>query len=230
MRETIDPSGEVTTAALEESILLPQLGCPAGKIGIAVGEMLEQSNRAAIITSFDLLDLHANERVLEVGLGNGGHIAYVLDQAARLRFTGIDLSPTMIAVARCRNAAFVRDGQARLEIADVTAMSFAEASFDKAITINSTYFWPDLKAGLTEIRRVLREDGTLVIAAITPDAAIDMPFAKYGFTVHDATALEAACVAAGFDRIGITRFVEPLSDPPQAYGPREFYLLRACAV
>ncbi|WP_407668647.1 hypothetical protein [Paraburkholderia xenovorans] len=39
----------------------------------------------------------------------------MLDQAARLRFTGIDLSPTMIAAARCRNAAFVRDGQVRLE-------------------------------------------------------------------------------------------------------------------
>ncbi|MFM0417756.1 class I SAM-dependent methyltransferase [Paraburkholderia aromaticivorans] len=230
MRETIDPSDEVTTANLEASILLPQLGCPAGKIGIAVGDMLERSNRAVIETAFDLLDPHANERVLEVGLGNGGHIAYVLDQAARLRFTGIDLSPTMIAVARCRNAAFVRDGQVRLETADVAAMPFAAASFDKAVTINSTYFWPDVTAGLAEIRRVLQLDATLVIAAITPGAAIELPFAEYGFTVHDATALEAACVAAGFDRIGITRFVEPLSDPPQQYGPREFYLLRACAV
>ena len=230
MRETTESSAEASTANLDESILLPQLGCPAGEIGIAVGDMLERSNRAIIATSFDLLDLHANERVLEVGLGNGGHIADVLAQAARLRFTGIDLSPTMIAIARCRNAAFVRDGQVRLETADVAAMPFADASFDKAITINSTYFWPDLTAGLTQMRRVLCLDGTLVIAAITPEAATEMPFARYGFAVHDATALESACVAAGFDRIGITRYVEPLSEPPQSFGPREFYLLRACAV
>ncbi|TDY20478.1 methyltransferase family protein [Paraburkholderia sp. BL6665CI2N2] len=229
MRETTGPSGEVT-ADLEESILLPQLGCPAGKIGVAVGAMLERSNHAVIMTSFDLLDLHANERVLEVGLGNGGHIAFVLDQAERLRFTGIDISPTMIAAARSRNAAFVRDGRVRLETADVVAMPFSTASFDKAVASNSTYFWPDLQAGLKEIRRVLRVEGTLVIAAITPEAAIEMPFAEYGFTVHDAAALEAACLAAGFDRIGITRYLEPLSDPPQERGPRAFYLLRACAV
>ncbi|WP_168789241.1 class I SAM-dependent methyltransferase [Paraburkholderia aromaticivorans] len=229
MRETTDPSGEVT-ANLEESILIPQLGCPAGKIGVAVADMLERSNRAVIITSFDLLDLHANERVLEVGIGNGGHIAFVLDLAERLRFTGIDISPTMIAATRCRNAEFVRDGRVRLESADVVAIPFAAASFDKAVTSNSTYFWPDLTAGLKEIRRVLRVDGTLVIAAITPEAAIEMPFAEYGFTVHDAAALEAACVTAGFDRIGITRYLEPLSDPPQERGPREFYLLRASAV
>jgi len=228
VRETTDPSGDVS-ADLDESILLPQLACPAGRIGIAVGDMLERSNHAVIMKSFDLLDLHANERVLEVGLGNGGHIALVLEQAETLRFTGIDISPTMIAAARRRNAAFVRDGQVRLETANVVGMPFATASFDKAVTSNSTYFWPHLTAGLKEIRRVLRVDGTLVIAAITPEAAIEMPFAEYGFTVHDAAALEAACLAAGFGRIGITRYLEPLSDPPQEHGPREFYLLRACA-
>ncbi|CAE6728763.1 2-methoxy-6-polyprenyl-1,4-benzoquinol methylase, mitochondrial [Paraburkholderia domus] len=216
-------------ANLDESILLPQLGCPAGEIGVAVGDMLERSNLAVIEASFALLDPHANERILEIGLGNGGHIASVLDQAAGLIFTGIDLSPTMIAEARRRNATFVRDGRVWLETADVMSVPFPAASFDKAITINSTYFWPDLTAGLKETRRVLRASGVLVIAAITPEAANEMPFAKYGFTVHDAKMLELACIAAGFDQVGITRYVEPLLDPPQEFGPREFYLVRACA-
>ena len=216
-------------ANLDESILLPQLGCPAGEIGLAVGDMLERSNLAVIDAAFDLLDLRANERILEIGLGNGGHIASVLDQAAGLLFTGIDLSPTMIAEARRRNASFVRDGQVWLETADVMSLPFPSGSFDKAITINTTYFWPDLIGGLKETHRVLRAGGELVIAAITPEAAAEMPFAKYGFAVDNAAALEAACLAAGFDRIGITRYVEPLLDPPQEFGPREFYLLWACA-
>jgi SAM-dependent methyltransferase len=216
-------------ANLDESILLPQLGCPAGEIGVAVVDMLERTNLAVIDAAFDLLDLHANERVLEIGLGNGGHIASVLDQAAGLCFTGIDLSPTMIAEARRHNASFVRDGRVRLETADVMSLPFPPGAFDKAIAINTTYFWPDLIGGLRETHRVLRVGGVLVIAAITPQAAADMPFARYGFTVDDAAALEAACIAAGFDRIGITRYVEPLLDPPQEFGAREFYLLWACA-
>lgn len=216
-------------ANLDESVMLPQLGCPSGEIGVAVGNMLERSNLAVIDASFDLLDLRSNERILEIGLGNGGHIASVLDQAPGLRFTGIDISPTMIAEARRHNASFVRDGHVWLEIADVMSLPFAPGSFDKAIAINTTYFWPDLVGGLKEIHRVLRAGGMLVIAAITPEAAKEMAFAKYGFTIDDAAALEAACIAAGFERIGITRYVEPLLDPPQEFGPREFYLLLACA-
>ncbi|ASL46849.1 Demethylrebeccamycin-D-glucose O-methyltransferase [Burkholderia sp. AD24] len=229
MSKTTELTG-AGVAHLDESILLPQLGCPAGSIGIAVGDMLEHSNRAVIEASFELLDLHANDRVLEVGLGNGAHVPFVLDQATGVHYTGVDISPTMIAVARCRNAAYVRDGIVTLETADVVAMPFPAASFDKAITINCTYFWPTLVAGLRAMRRTLRMNGTLVIAAITPEAAVEMPFADYGFTVHDAATLEAACMGAGFDEIGITRYLEPLADPPQEIGQREFYLLRALAV
>ncbi|MFM0341323.1 class I SAM-dependent methyltransferase [Paraburkholderia fungorum] len=228
MKTSPDASSDLVTH-LDESMLLPQLGCPSGTIGVAVGDMLEQSNVAIVEASYDLLDLHANERVVEIGLGNGWHIAAVLDQAAGLHYTGIDLSPTMIAEARSRNAAFICEGQVRLETADVAALPFANGSFDKAIAINATYFWPDLIAGLRQAHRVLRADGVLVIAAITPEAAIDMPFVTYGFAVHDAAALEAACSAAGFHQIGITRYLEPLLDPPQETGQREFYLLRACA-
>ncbi|CAE6766343.1 class I SAM-dependent methyltransferase [Paraburkholderia haematera] len=220
-------SADDLVANLDESILLPQLGCPVGEIGVAVGDMLGRANLAVVDAAFDLLDLHAHERILEIGLGNGGHIASVLDRAAGLFVTGVDLSPTMIAEARRYNANFVRDGRVWLETADVMSMPFPSGSFDKAIAINTTYFWSDLTAGLRETHRTLRSGGALVIAAITPEAAAEMPFAKYGFTVDNAATLEAACMAAGFGRIGITRYVEPLLDPPQEFGPREFYLLLA---
>lgn len=224
------PSG-IDLANLDESILLPQLGCPAGSIGIAIGDMLEHSNRAVIEAAFELLDLRAHEHVLEVGPGNGAHIPFVLEQAPGVTYSGVDISPTMIAVARCRHASLVRTGRVLLETADVIAMPFSSASFDKAITINCTYFWPDLVAGLKAMRRMLRTDGALVIAAITPEAAAEMPFAVFGFAAHDAATLEAACIAAGFERVHVGRFVEPFADLPSMKGaqPRAFYLLRATA-
>lgn len=216
-------------ADLDESILLPQLGCPSGEIGIAVGDSLARNNLAVIETAFGLLDLHAGERIVEVGLGNGDHLTWVLDQAPGLHVTGVDISATMIDVGRRRHAALIHDGRIALDVADVAALPFNDASFDKAIGINTTYFWTDLTRGLTELRRVLCADGVLVIAAITPASAAEMPFAAYGFTVHDAATLETACANAGFRQIGITRYVEPLTEPPQENGPREFFLLRACA-
>lgn len=229
MNQSTDSATDLL-AGLDDATLLAQLGCPAGTLGLAVGDMLAHSNRAVIDASFDLLDLHANEAILEIGLGNGEHIAAVLDQASGLAYTGIDLSPTMIADARRRNADLIERGQVWLETADVAALPFPPGAFDKAIAINTTYFWPDLGAGLKEARRVLRDGGVLVIAAITPAAAIDQPFAAHGFAVHSDVELETAGAGAGFGQIGITRFVEPLLDPQQENGPREFYLLRACAL
>ena len=228
MDQTSDSSNDLV-ANLDESVLLPQLGCPSGEVGVAVGDMLERSNEAVINASFDLLDLHAGEQIMEVGLGNGGHIPAVLSRAPGLRYAGVDISPTMIEVARSRNAFSIARKQVVLEVADVSLLPFADHTFDKAVAINTVYFWTSLAAGLREIRRVLRSNGVLAIAAITPDAAIEMPFAAYGFAVYDALALELACMAAGFNQVCIEPFVEPLTNPQAEAAPREFFLVSASA-
>ncbi len=62
-----------------------------------------------------------------------------------------------------RNAQAIREGRARLEVGSVTALPFAEASFDKALSANSLPFWPDQEAGVREMRRVLRPGGVITI-------------------------------------------------------------------
>lgn len=214
-------------ANLEESVLLPQLGCPDGDIGVAVGEMLERVNGGVIDASYNLLGVDADERILEIGLGNGGHMASVLKRAPQMRFVGIDISSTMTTVARARHESLTGRSQFALVTADALRMPFVQGSFDKAIAINTIYFWPDLLMGLREIYRVLRASGVLVIAAITPESSIEMPFAAYGFAVYDAATLEGACLAAGFQSVEITRYVESRAGVAQEGAPREFVLLRA---
>lgn len=212
-------------AGLDAGTLLSQLGCPAGEIGVEVGELMERVNAALIDAAYSKLGVKADERILEVGLGNGGHVAAVLARAPRLTFTGVDISPTMIAAARSRNLRCVEQGQVTLEIANVAAMPFPDAAFDKAIAINGVYFWPELRAGLREMRRVLREDGALVIAAMTPEASLTMPFTEHGFKVYGPTSLREACFEAGFDHVQIERYADkPFALPSPR---REFFLVRA---
>ncbi|WP_246279368.1 class I SAM-dependent methyltransferase [Paraburkholderia ultramafica] len=206
--------------------MLSQLCYPTGAIGHAVGDMMEHVNAAVIDTAYSKLDLQENQRILEVGVGNGGHLASVLTRAPRLRLAGVDVSPTMIAAARSRNAVFVEYGQVLLETASVAAMPFPCAVFDKAIAINAVYFWPDLTAGLREIRRVLCENGVLVIAAMTPETSLTMPFAEHGFQVYGQTALRNACFDAGFNYVQIERYTDRPSNPVKPQPAREFFLVQ----
>lgn len=212
-------------ADLEESVLLPQLACPEGPIGIAVGKSLERLNAPVIDAAYDRADLRANDRIVEIGLGNGGHIASVLKRASGLEFAGVDLSTTMIDTARSNHEALVKSGRVTLDVASVATLPFADDTFNKAVAINTVYFWPDLVAGLGEMRRVLRAKGVLVIVAITPGSATELPFAKYGFQVYGANTLTRACTSAGFRGVNVKRYQDPLIGPDAI--ERNFFIVRA---
>ncbi|MCU0505616.1 MAG: class I SAM-dependent methyltransferase [Chloroflexi bacterium] len=100
--------------------------------------------------------------ILEVGPGPG-HLAVCLLRAIRdARWTGLDIDPAMVAAARAR---LVRTGlAARSDVVegDVSALPFADASFDLVVTSFSAHHWPDAALGFAEVARVLRPGGVVL--------------------------------------------------------------------
>ena len=47
--------------------------------------------------------------------------------------------------------------------ASVEKLPFADNAFDKIITVESFYFWPDPAENLKEVYRVLKEQGTFLL-------------------------------------------------------------------
>lgn len=106
----------------------------------------------------------AGARVLEVGCGPG-HLAIMLAVRHGLDVTGLDLDPAMIERARA-NAALTTTSDARgptFVVGDVAALPFADGSFDLVVSTLSMHHWTDPTAGLTEIGRVLRPDGRVLV-------------------------------------------------------------------
>ncbi len=97
-------------------------------------------------------------RVLEVSFGTG----WLLTQyAARYRAVGIDLNPTLLAVAR-RNLA--RAGtRAELQLGSVEALPYPDATFDTVVNTMSFSGYPDGAAAAAELARVLVPQGRLVL-------------------------------------------------------------------
>jgi ubiquinone/menaquinone biosynthesis C-methylase UbiE len=96
--------------------------------------------------------------VLEVAVGTGLNLSFY---PADVRLTGVDLSPAMLAVARQRADDLGRDVD--LREADAQALPFADASFDTLVCALALCAIPDERAAITEMRRVLRPGGRLLL-------------------------------------------------------------------
>ena len=100
-------------------------------------------------------------RVLETACGTGIATRRVLEAVPTVEIVATDLNADMLAVAR----AHLVDHHARVtfEVGDMTALSFAEASFDVVMCQFGLMFVPDKPLALREARRVLRTGGMLLV-------------------------------------------------------------------
>ncbi len=96
--------------------------------------------------------------VLEVAVGTGRNLPYYHGVRS---LTGIDLSPGMLAVARDRAAAL--GIEADLRTGNAEALEFGDATFDTVLCTISLCNIPDDRAAISEMYRVLKPGGRLVL-------------------------------------------------------------------
>ena len=110
----------------------------------------------------DAAGLQPGERVLDVACGTG----VVAREAARQVgvggcVVGLDNNPGMLTVAR--SVPLPAGPQVEWREADATAMPFADASFDVVLCQLGLQYFPDRRAALGEMRRVLVSGGRVVL-------------------------------------------------------------------
>lgn len=148
--------------------------------------------------------IQPTDRVLDVGCGGGKAISRILKETRR-EVAGIDHSPEAVETARSVNRAAVASGRLRVVESSVESLSFRDGLFDVVTAFETTYFWPDLQTGLTEIRRVLNRGGRLVIANEFADRAAAGAWAdRLDMHVPDGEALAGAAYKAGFLMVDVS--------------------------
>jgi SAM-dependent methyltransferase len=146
--------------------LVGQFHQPHGFGGRAAGWVMAKrgSNRERNIWAVGLLDVQAQDRVLEIGFGPGIAIQEFARRATSGLVVGVDHSAVMVQQARKRNAAAVSAGRVDLRLGSADALPAFDAPFDKILAVNSLMFWDDPVARLKELHDLLRPGGRLAIA------------------------------------------------------------------
>lgn len=107
-----------------------------------------------------------NKSVLEIGCGNGVQTYYIFQKYKPSHITGIDLNPGNIAIAKQNRAPQdIRFLEFSVDDAQ-TLRNIKSNTIDVVLNIESAFHYPNKKAFLKEIHRVLRPGGQFLIADI----------------------------------------------------------------
>lgn len=214
---------------LDDATKAKHLGHPEGEVGIAVADVMNVSNAKVHEAAFRRLAPRSGERLLEIGFGNGKLLPMLQAQAPGLSYVGLDISETMVREATRFNSISVEAGQAEFVLGACERMPFEDKSFDRAVTVNTIYFWPAPATCLAELRRVLRPGGSLLVAGMDRATAARFPFTEHGFRIYDEAELRALHAQAGFCDIAIERYRETIAAPKGATMEREYFFTVALA-
>ena len=180
-----------------------QLAEPRGMWGRVMGSVMNSVNADMNEQSIALLALASNEHVLEIGFGGGKTLPMLLQRVSAGHVTGMERSETMLAAARASHASDLRAGRLALAAGDASTLPWSHATFDKVLTVNTLYFWESPVLVLTEIRRVLKPDGTLVLAYRPQSHLERLSVSAHGFRIYSDEAIVALLHDAGFEVVAM---------------------------
>ncbi|GAB3492735.1 class I SAM-dependent methyltransferase [Amycolatopsis cihanbeyliensis] len=138
-------------------------GHPRGLLGRFGGSVMAHGNAATERQVVDIAKPGAEETVLVVGPGPGVGLRYAAERAGLV--IGVDPSAEMLETCGRRCADAVTAERVRLRTGSAAATGQASTSVDVVLSVNNVQLWDDRVAGFTELRRILRPGGRLVLSA-----------------------------------------------------------------
>jgi SAM-dependent methyltransferase len=149
----------------------------------AWAELAEPHNRPLFEAVLDAAGARAGTRLLDVGCGSGMTLVLAAERGAVV--SGLDVTPSLLAVARERLAdADLREGE-------MEDLPFGDAAFDAVVGVNAFQFGGDPRRALREAARVVRPGGRVVASLFAA------PERSQSTAVHEAMSAVIPPEAAG---------------------------------
>lgn len=125
--------------------------------------IFDNMNKGLKIVGIKMFRPSKGMNILDVGCGTGSHLE--LYQRYECNLYGLDLSPSMLEVARKRLG-----NNAQLDLGNATDVPYEDNKFDLVITMLSLHeMSPETRSGVfSEIKRILKQDGHILLIDFHP--------------------------------------------------------------
>ena len=104
--------------------------------------------------------------LLDCGCGPAPMLTLLHEKYPQKHYTGIDITPEMIDVARAKNMSDVK-----LVVGDCEKLPFEDCSYDVVICCQSFHHYPNVQDFFNSVYRVLRPGGRLILRDMTAASA-----------------------------------------------------------
>ncbi|QFJ53515.1 class I SAM-dependent methyltransferase [Pseudobutyrivibrio xylanivorans] len=105
--------------------------------------------------------------LLDCGCGTGPMISLLHEKDSTKHYTGLDITPRMIEVAKSKNLNGVD-----WVVGDCENLPFEDNSFDVIICSNSFHHYPNPQKFFNSVKRVLRPNGRLILQDYTAPSIV----------------------------------------------------------
>lgn len=139
--------------------------CPTGQAGKAMLTRMNESHGPLTQWGLSQLDFGRKDHVLDIGCGGGACLARLSKLVQSGTFVGIDYAKTSVEATKQFNQSLIEEGKLQVYEASVSEMPFDDETFDKIVTVESYYFWPDFESDMQEVFRVLKNGGHFLLIA-----------------------------------------------------------------
>ncbi len=170
---------------LPQRVLSQQARKPSGFIGrFVMSNIFKKGNNDLNCFVEETLKLQSSNHVLEIGFGPGLLMNKMASITTDGHIEGIDFSETMFSEAVKNNEQYISLNRVRIQKGDSRELNYANNTFDKVCSVNTLYFWNPPENYLSEIYRVLKPGGRLVLGIRNSEQMNTLPLDKTIFNTY----------------------------------------------
>ena len=154
--------------------LMYQSKRPSGLVGLWMMKLWNRVYMPMVVWSVSQLDYRKGfHAILDVGVGNGASSKYLKMHFPNSQVLGIDISTTAI-----KSAEELSEPGLSFEVKNVENTNLPVEEFDLITAFQTHFHWSDLTQAFTELKRILKPDGIILLSCEWSKLAYYLPVFK----------------------------------------------------